>query len=132
MTVAHHYVNVGIAFASFVDGVSVEYDRSISDTGVVYEWTGAAWQVISTGGAAHVDASPDSYAVTQHDSTADANGPFIGVRFDAAGAVSLVSGNGAVHALNVSAGEYWPGTILRINDTGTALTNAQMVGFKRS
>ena len=54
MTVAHHYVNVGIAFASFVDGVSVEYDRSISDTGVVYEWTGAAWQVISTGGAAHV------------------------------------------------------------------------------
>ena len=86
----------------------------------------------STGGAALVDASPDSYAVTQHDSTADANGPFIGVRFDAAGAVSLVSGNGAVHALNVLAGEYWPGTVLRINDTGTALTNAQMVGFKRT
>ena len=86
----------------------------------------------STDGASHVDASPNSYAVTQHDSTADANGPFIGVRFDAAGTVSLVSGNGAVHALNVLAGEYWPGTVLRINDTGTALTNAQMVGFKRT
>ena len=94
--------------------------------------TGAMERVKGTGGASHVDASPDSYAVTQHDSTADPNGPFIGVRFDAAGAVSLVSGNSAVHALTVVAGEYWPGTVLRINDTGTALTNAQMVGFKRS
>ena len=90
------------------------------------------WEVQqSISGAGLVDASPDSYAVTQHDTIADPNGPFIGIRFDAAGAVSLVSGNGAVHALNVSAGEYWPGTVLRINDTGTALTDAQMVGFKR-
>jgi len=89
-----------------------------------------AWLGID--GAALVDASPNSYAVTQHDATADPNGTFIGIRFDAAGAVSLVSGNGAVHALNVLAGEYWPGTVLRINDIGTTLTNAQMVGFKRS
>ena len=82
-------------------------------------------------GAAFVNASPNSYNVTQHNSTADPDGPFIGIRFDAAGTVSLVSGNGDVHALNVLAGEYWPGTVLRINATGTALTNAQMVGFKR-
>ena len=78
-----------------------------------------------------VDASPDSYNVTQDDATADPDGPFVGVRFDAAGTVSLVSGNEEVHALNVLAAEYWPGTVLRINSTGTALTNAQMVGFKR-
>jgi hypothetical protein len=84
-------------------------------------------------GAAHVDASPDSYDVTQHNTTADPNGPFIGLRFDAAGAVSLESdGGGDVHALTVLAGEYWPGTVLRVNATGTALTNAQMVGFKRA
>jgi len=86
-----------------------------------------------TDGAAHVNASPDSYDVTQHNTTADPNGPFIGIRFDAAGAVSLESGGGGdVHALTVLAGEYWPGTVLRVNATGTALTNAQMVGFKRS
>lgn len=85
-----------------------------------------------TGGAGHVDASPDSLLVVQHDTTADPSGPFTGMRFDVAGTVSLVSGNGVVHALNVIAGEYWPGTILRINDTGTAPTNAQMVGFKRT
>ena len=114
---------------------SANYDDRIyeTDTGDEYKcFGGDDWVRISTGGAGHVDASPNSYAVTQHDSTADANGPFIGVRFDAAGAVSLVSGNGAVHALTVLAGEYWPGTVLRINDTGTALTNAQMVGFKRT
>lgn len=82
--------------------------------------------------SAYVDASPDSFNVTQHDATADPDGIFIGIRFDAAGTVSLVSGNGDVHALNVLAGEYWPGTVLRINNTGTALTNAQMVGFKRT
>lgn len=86
----------------------------------------------SVDGGAFVNASPDSFNVTQHDSTADPDGPFIGIRFDAANTVSLVAGNGDVHALNVLAGEYWPGTVLRINDTGTALTNAQMVGFKRS
>ncbi len=86
----------------------------------------------STDGASHMDASPDSFNVTQHDSTADPDGVFIGIRFDASGTVSLVSGNGDVHALNVLAGEYFPGTVLRINDTGTALTNAQMVGFKRT
>lgn len=85
-----------------------------------------------TGGSGHVDASPDSYNVTQHDTTADPDGIFIGIRFDTAGTVSLVSGNGDVHALNVLAGEYWPGTVLRINSTGTSLINAQMVGFKRT
>lgn len=94
-------------------------------TGNVGDWFGL-------GGAAFVDASPNSFNVTQHDSTSDPDGIFIGIRFDAAGTVSLVAGNGDVHALNVLAGEYWPGTVLRINDTGTVLTNAQMVGFKRT
>lgn len=84
------------------------------------------------GGSIHINASPDSFNVTQDNSTDDPDGIFLGMRFDAAGTVSLVAGNGDVHVLNVLAGEYWPGTVLRINDNGTALTNAQMVGFKRT
>ncbi|GMR03368.1 MAG: hypothetical protein BMS9Abin21_206 [Thermodesulfovibrionia bacterium] len=87
----------------------------------------------STGGAGHVDASPDSYDVTRHATTADPNGPFIGLRFDVAGTVSLESGGGGdVHALNVLAGEYWPGTVLRVNIVGTSLADTEIVGFKRA
>ena len=95
-------------------------------TGKAREW------ISSTFGSLHVDASPDSFNVTQDDADADPDGPFIGIRFDAAGNVSLVSGNSNVHALTVLAGEYWPGTVLRINEAGTDLVNSQMVGFKRS
>jgi hypothetical protein len=83
-------------------------------------------------GAAFVDASPDGYTVTQHDSTNDPDGPFTGLRFDVAGTVVLLSGGGDVLTLTVLAGEYYPGTVVRVNDTNTTLTNAQMVGFKRS
>jgi len=85
-----------------------------------------------TAGAAHVDASPIPQAVTQDDATADPNGPFVGMRFDAAGTVILIGGDGVSHTLTVLAGEYFPGTILRIDDTSTTLADAEMIGFKRA
>ena len=102
-------------------------DLDIRDTTL-----GVPTVAMGTDKALHVDASPNSYNTTQDDATADPDGPFIGMRFDAAGTVILVSGNGEVHTLTVLAGEYWPGTVLRVNSTSTTLTNAQMVGFKRT
>ena len=84
-----------------------------------------------TNGAAHVDASPSGHTPAQSDTVADPSGPFVGVRFDAAGTVHLISG-GTEHILTVLAGEYFPGEVSRINSTSTTLTDAQMVGFKRT
>lgn len=101
-----------------------------TDTNDFYYFDGAAWTKTGTDGAAHVDASPDGHAVTQHDSTDDPNGPFCGLRFDAAGTVHLISG-GVEHILTVVAAEYFPGVVTRVNSTDTTLTDAQMIGFKR-
>ena len=84
-----------------------------------------------TDGAAHVDASPSGHTPTQSDTVDDAAGPFVGLRFDAAGTVHLISG-GTEHILTVLAGEYFPGEVSRINLTSTTLSNAEMVGFKRA
>lgn len=68
--------------------------------------------------------------VTQHDSTADPNGPFRALWADAAGTISLVpAGQTTAVAITVAAGPV-PFTAVRINDTGTSLTNSQLHGIR--
>lgn len=107
----------------------IRYD-GITETGEA----GSVFQEIIgvTDGAAHVDASPGNQLVAQSDTVSDPSGPFIGMRFDASGTVSILGTDGVTSEINALAGEYWPSPILRINSTGTSLFDAQMVGFKRT
>ena len=82
-----------------------------------------------TGDALHVDASPDMVAIVQSD-TEDQDPILVGLRFNADGTVVFVS-NSVVHTITVTAGEYMPGRVDRVNATTTDLADADMIGYTR-
>lgn len=68
--------------------------------------------------------------VTKSDSTADPNGPFRALWADAAGTISLVpAGQTTAVTITVAAGPV-PFTAIRINSTGTSLSNSQLHGIR--
>ena len=101
----------------------------MSDLDIRDSITGLQSPAEGTGDALHVDASPKMVAIIQHDST-DQDPILVGLRFNANGTVVFDSA-GVVHTITVSAGEYMPGRVDRVNATTTDLANADMIGYVR-
>lgn len=70
-------------------------------------------------------------AVTQHNSTADPSGPFRFLKVLASGDISYVDLEGnTVAEAGLVAGDYvWCG-VVRVNDTGTTIADASIIGYR--
>lgn len=78
-----------------------------------------------------VDASPQMVSITLDDA-GNLNPPLIGIRVNVDGTLRIRSTSGTDFTLTVVAGEYIPGAINRVYDTGTVtITGPDLIGYKR-